>query len=67
MDGHWEATPYKTISFFMQDLVHKMAKASVMWMGQSRAPQAEAVGIRGEFVACKWRRKMLTFSSNMWR
>lgn len=53
MDGHWETTPYVTISFLMQDLVHKMVKASVVWISQSRAPQAEAVVIREEFVACK--------------
>lgn len=59
MDGHWETAPYVTISFLVQDLVHKVAKTSVLWMSQSGAPQAEALGIREEFVACKWRRNIL--------
>lgn len=54
LDDHWETTLYVTISFMhMQDFIHKMAKASVLWISQSRIPQAEAVGIRGEFTACK--------------
>jgi len=44
-----------------------MAKASVLWLSQPRASQTEAVVIREEFTACKWRRKMLTFFSNTWR
>lgn len=48
----------------MQDLVHKIAK--VQWMSHPGA-LTEALGVRGEFVACKWRRKMLAFSSNTWR
>lgn len=48
----------------MQDLVHKIAK--VQWMSHPGAPETEALGVRGEFVACKWRRKM-AFSSNIRR
>lgn len=37
----------------MQDLVHKMAKASVLWLRQSSTPQAEAAGSRWELDVCK--------------